>query len=94
MGVAPAVGDVEQASAGHQRAGVLRQLAQGRGAGLVDVERDVPVVAGDADVARLVPVEQLGGHVVGLGDVAVQRHGHVAQDDPHGSLLSSSLSSF
>ena len=81
--VAPAVGLVEQPTAGDQRAATGRELLQHRGAGGVDREAHALLCARHHDVAAPVPVEQLRRVVVGLGDEPVQRHAHVSQHLGH-----------
>ena len=72
MVVAPAVGLVEQPTAGDQRATTGREILQHRGACGVDREAHVLLSARHHDVAVPVPVEQLRWVVVGLGDEPVQ----------------------
>jgi hypothetical protein len=84
VGVVPALGDVEEPPTRDQRTRGPEQPAEDLGAGLVDlevVELLVGVLYGN--VARLIPVEQLADLVVGVRDVAVQRHRHVADDLAH-----------
>ncbi len=81
--VAPAVGLVEQPTAGDQRAAARRELLQHRGACGINREAHALLRAWHHDVAAPVPVEQLRRVVVGLGDEPVQRHAHVSQHLGH-----------
>src|SRR5438445_2191297 len=81
--VAPAVGLVEQPTAGDQRAAARRELPQHRGARGINREAHALLRAWHDDVAAPVPVEQLRRVVVGLGDEPVQRHAHVSQHVGH-----------
>ena len=84
--VAPAVGLVEEPTAGDQRAATGREVVQHRGACGVDREAHARLCAGYHHVAIPVPIEQLPGVVVGLGDEAVQRHAHVSQHLGHARM--------
>ena len=81
--VAPAVGLVEQPTAGDQSAATGREVLQHSGACGVDREAHAILCAWYHDVAVPVPVEQLRRVVVGLGDEPVQRHAHVSQHLGH-----------
>src|SRR5256714_394555 len=81
--VAPAVGLVEEATAGDQCAAARRELLQHRRACGINREAHALLRAWHHDVARPVPVEQLRRVVVGLGDEPVQRHAHVSQHLGH-----------
>ena len=72
-----------------ERAHVVGQVVPHTDAGGVERKRDVVVGTRDGHVAGLVPVEQLTGRVVGVGDEPVERHRHVGQDLAHVSSSSS-----
>ena len=85
---APALGDVERASAGEHGAEPGRESADVLGARPGHPERHGVRPSGvDLDVPRGgVPVEHLGHAVVGVGDVAIERHGHDCDNLRHGGV--------
>src|SRR5438093_6610991 len=87
---APAVGDVEGASAGEHGTKSGRETAKVLAARPGHLERHGVRPSGvDFDVARVqVPVEHFGHTIVEVGDVAVERHGHDCDNLRHCVLLS------
>jgi len=86
---APALGDVEGASAGEHGTKSGRETAKVLGARPGHLERHGVRPSGvDFDVARgEVPVEHFGHTIVEVGDVAVERHGHDCDNLRHCVLL-------
>jgi hypothetical protein len=80
---APAVGEVEQASASDQGADLVEACAELLGAGLVHVEVVLVPVRCDAVLALLEPGEHVVHPVVRIGDESVESHRHVGDNGGH-----------
>ena len=90
----PALGALERAPTGEHGADLSGQAPQVVGARRRDAERHPgsPARCGDLDLAREVPVENLGDPVVRVSDVPVERHRHECDHLGHAAAPSTDTS--